>query len=375
MTDQETNDLLIKYKQGTCTEAEKTLLEAWLLSYNEHEVDLSQDHIEKIGNQIYAELPIHIPVKKINLWHGIAAIAAISLLTLTTWHLFDTPIVTKENIIVKDVAPGGNKAILKLENGEIINLSHSKTGVTLQGNEITYTDGTKLATKNQEVNNSTKQSIYTPVGGQYQVILSDGTKVWLNAASSISYPSSFTNAKERIIKLNGEAYFEVAKQVSLNGKRVPFFVKTATQTVEVLGTHFNISSYTDNPSTVTTLVEGSVRVTDQQQKLVLLIPNQQSVVTQNNIIVQKADLETALAWKNGRIEFKDADLKTILKEVSRWYNIEVSYSGALTKRTFNGSVSRQSNLSVLLKILAYNNINFSITQDQHTKINKLIVKP
>lgn len=375
MTDQEAKDLLIKYKEGNCNEAEKILLEAWLLTYNEHEIDLSQEQIEKIGNQIYAELPIHTPVKKINLWHGIAAIAAISLLTISSWYIFDTPIPTKETIIVQDVPPGGNKAILKLENGEIINLSQSKTGVTIQGDQISYTDGTKIETKETPARSSTNQTIHTPVGGQYQVVLSDGTKVWLNAASSITYPASFTNTKERIVVLSGEAYFEVEKKISSNGKRIPFLVKTATQTVEVLGTHFNISSYEDNPSTVTTLVEGSVSVTNNQYKQVLLVPNQQSIVTTNSVFVEKADIETALAWKNGRIEFKDADLKTILKEVSRWYNIEIAYEGTLPKRKFNGSVSRKSNLLVLLKILAYNNINFSITQDQHTKINKLIVKP
>ncbi|TKC00030.1 FecR family protein [Pedobacter cryotolerans] len=369
MTDQEANDLLIKYKQGICTEAEKTLLEAWFLTYNEQDVDLSQEHIKKIGNQIYAELPIPTPVKKINLWTGIAAIAAITLLTIGSWHIFDRYDIPKQQVIAEEIVPGGNKAILTLDNGQTISLNSNKNAIVIIGTGTSYTDGTRIA---KGTNTNAPQTLTTPTGGEYQIILADGTKVWLNAESSLTYPTNFEKVSERHVQLTGEAYFEVKKLAANNGKKVPFYVSTGSQKVEVLGTSFNINSYLDNNNTITTLLEGSVKISKNKNSA-LLKPGQQALVSRNEIKVKDADMETAMAWKNGRIEFKDADLQEIMKQVSRWYNIEVEYQGDIPRRKFNGSISRKSNLSVLLKILAYSDIHFNIVQDNNQ--NKLIVTP
>jgi transmembrane sensor len=369
MTNEEAKKLIEKYNTDQCTEAEKALVEQWFLSFNEHDIDLSQEQIENIGHQIYAELPIAAPVKKINLWTGIAAIAAITLLTIGFWHIFDRHDIPKQQVIAEEIAPGGNKAILTLGNGQTISLNGNKNAIVIIGNGIIYTDGTRVT---KGTNTNATQTLTTPTGGEYQIILADGTKVWLNAESSLTYPTNFEKASERNVQLTGEAYFKVKKLIANNGKKVPFYVSTSSQKVEVLGTSFNINSYLDNNNTITTLLEGSVKVSKNKNSA-LLKPGQQALVSRNEIKVQDADMETAMAWKNGRIEFKDADLKEIMKQVSRWYNIGVEYQGDIPKRKFNGSISRKSNLSVLLKILAYSDIHFSIVQDNNQ--NKLIVTP
>lgn len=364
---EEAKQLLIKYRAGKCTDAEKTLIESSFLHYNEHEIDLSDERIEEIGEHIYAELPISQKDDKIkNLWSSIAAIAAITLLSIGSWHLFDKINLPTKQEIVADVEPGSNKAIITLANGATIKLNGGKNGVVINSKELAYLDGTAVNETNKSAG---KQILSTPNGGQYHIVLSDGTKVWLNASSSLTYAVSFDGAKQRIVELSGEAYFEVA-----HNSKQPFYVKTANQTVEVLGTHFNINSYNDDGNTITTLLEGAVKVSSASSQKAILKPNQQSVVTSNNIKVKTADLETDMAWKNGRIEFKDADIQTIMKQVSRWYDVEVEYSGKISVRKFNGSISRASNLSVLLKILAYSDIRFTIVQGNNST-KKLIVTP
>lgn len=368
MNAEEAKQLFIRYQGGECTEAEKALLEDWYFQYNEHEINITPERIEAIGKLIYKELPIVQPQKKINLWHGVAAIAAIMVLTIGSWYLIDRFALPSKQIIVQDVRPGGNKATLTLANGETLNLSSTKSGIIIEAEKLTYQDGTLIADYSRKNIKSAQQILSTPNGGQYQVILPDGTKVWLNAASTLTYPSSFTDANTRVVALTGEAYFEVAHHLTK-----PFIIKTNLQTVQVLGTHFNINSYNDNGTTITTLTEGSVSVTGLSDKAILK-PGQQSLTTAKNIEVQNADLETDLAWKNGKIEFRDASIQSIMKQVSRWYDIDIAYQGELSNRVFNGSISRDSNLSVLLKILTYSDINFILSQDGHSR-KKLIVKP
>ncbi|MES2418411.1 MAG: FecR domain-containing protein [Bacteroidota bacterium] len=369
MNNEEAKQLLIKYRAGKCTAAEVNLIEGSFMQYNEHEIDISQERIAEIGKQIYTKLPFPQKTgKSRKLWYNAAA-AAILLLSISSWLLFGRSAPQTEQVIVHDVAPGGNRATLTLANGEKINLSNVEDGVVIKANRLTYPDGTAVI---KNISEQLQQTLSTPKGGQYQILLADGTKVWLNAASSLTYPVNFKGKKERIVELQGEAFFEVAPN-----KSHPFLVKTAAQTVEVLGTHFNINSFNDQGSTITTLEEGSVKVTNvgvNGMKKVILKPGQQSLTSKNEIKVQQADLETELAWKNGRIEFKDADLSTIMKQVSRWYDIVIEYQGKVPDRKFNGSISRKSNLSVLLKILAYSDVHFTIAQNPDST-KKLIVKP
>lgn len=367
MNTEEAKQLLIKYNAGKCTEAEKSLVESSFLEFNEQQLDISDEEIIEIGERIYRELPIsRRKALKINLFRSVGAIAAISLLTTGTWIIFDRLNLEPSKQIIQDISPGRNQARITLENGETINLNGAKTTVVVSSKGLVYSDGSTVSTLPQQAG---IQIFSTPKGGQYQIILQDSTKVWLNASSSLKYPISFENANQRSVELIGEAYFEVAPN-----KAKPFLVKSSLQTVEVLGTHFNINDYKDDGNTVTTLLEGSVRIANPSSKQIVLRPNQQSIVGHHGINVQDADLETALAWKNGRLEFKNADIRTILKQASRWYNIEVEYRGEITKRTFDGGISRSSNLSVLLKILAYSGIHFTIERQENLTY-KLIVTP
>jgi ferric-dicitrate binding protein FerR (iron transport regulator) len=212
-------------------------------------------------------------------------------------------------------------------------------------------------------------TITTPRGGQYQVTLSDGTKVWLNAASSIRFPVLFTG-NERKVEITGEAYFEVAKNVSK-----PFKVKTISSEVEVLGTHFNVNAYDDEAVAKTTLLEGLVKVSVPQTggKLAarFLQPGQQSGITKDGRIsvLNNADTEEAVAWKNGRFQFRSADLKSILRQISRWYDVDVVYKGNVDLH-FTGQLTRDDYVSKVFDKLA-------LTGEVHFKIEgkKIIVSP
>jgi transmembrane sensor len=255
----------------------------------------------------------------------------------------------------KDILPGKNKAVLTLANGETLQLSDNKAGVVIDSKKLTYNDGTDVASSKQaQLGNGiapgNEVKLSTPRGGTYQVELPDGTRVWLNAASSLKFPVQFSK-KERRVLLNGEAYFEVAKN-----KQHPFVVETSKQEVKVLGTHFNITGYAEDAATKTTLLEGAVRVTDlggkSSIKDVVLNPGQQSVVAGKQLKVFEVDTEEAVAWKNGTFIFTGQTLNEIMKQVERWYDVEVVFeNNELKTQAFRGTVSRFKNISQLLEVL------------------------
>jgi len=268
--------------------------------------------------------------------------------------------------MVADVAPGGNKAILTLSNGTRISLSDARSGkiANQNGTSVLKTSEGHLVYNSTAASTATTayNSVETPKGGQYQLMLPDGTNVWLNAASSLKYPLSF-NGKERKVELNGEAYFEVAHNQSK-----PFRVVTAHQVVEVLGTHFDINSYTDEPVTRTSLIEGSVSVTSLGSHAKLVIrPGQQSIVSSalpaSAIGVKNIDIDEAVAWKNGYFMFDEESLESILRKIARWYDVDIQYKGleAKNKLFFSGTLSRYSNVSKVLKKL-------ELTESVHFKI-------
>ncbi|TRW21083.1 FecR family protein [Flavobacterium zepuense] len=275
----------------------------------------------------------------------------------------------QENVVVvknrNDIAPGRSVATLTLSDGSKVDLNSIKNGSIAKqsGTTISKTaDGQVIYTNTGKSLALQYNTIETPKGGEYQVVLPDGSKVWLNAASSLKYPTSFSSLKERNVELTGEAYFEVA-----HNKAQPFRVKTAKQTVEVLGTHFNIMAYSNEAGTNTTLLEGSVKVSSGNNAKIIK-PGQEAIVRQD-IKVQEADTDAAIAWKNGRTYFKNTDIPMMMRTISRWYNVEVIYQGEVTHELFTGGISRKSNLSSLVKILASSGIHASIED------HKLIVKP
>ena len=254
-----------------------------------------------------------------------------------------------------DIEPGGNKAVLTLANGKKISLKDVNNGTLAEQADVQITkiaDGqlvyTILPVQQQTPDvEDLYNSIETPKGGRYRVRLPDGTNVWLNAASKLTYPSSFTGHQTRRVELSGEAYFEVAKDIAH-----PFMVKTIKQEVEVLGTHFNISSYEDEPVVKTTLLEGSVKVKGANGIDKVLKPGQQSILTNNDIKVEYINTEQrAVAWKNDQFIFESDDIRYVMRMISRWYNVEVEYVGEIPENKFGGAISRFENVSEVLKSL------------------------
>jgi ferric-dicitrate binding protein FerR (iron transport regulator) len=199
--------------------------------------------------------------------------------------------------------------------------------------------------------------VTTPRGGQYQLLLSDGSKVWLNSASSIRFPVSFAGDTRRV-EVSGEAYFEVAKNPSM-----PFKVDVdGKNEVEVLGTHFNINSYADEGSIKTTLLEGSVKVTSlKTHESKLITPGQQAQLNkEGQITISKADPDKVMAWKNGYFNVDGADTKTVMQLLSRWYDVDVVYEGAIPQREWGGDIEKNLKLSQMLKILEKNNLHFRL---------------
>ena len=286
-----------------------------------------------------------------------------------------------------DLPPGGNKAVLTLADGGQIILDTASNGIiTLQAGAqvIKAADGQiEYQAEKQGTEKIEYNTVSTPVGGQYQLTLSDGTTVWLNAASSLRFPAVFAG-KERRVFITGEAYFEVTHQYDpkalKKGKQVniPFVVDVAGKgTVEVLGTRFNINSYTEEESVKTTLLEGSVSFRSAssenvENKLspVVLSPGQQVILTPDGQVKveDQVNLEKVVAWKNGYFYFSSSTLQEVMNQMARWYNLEVVFEGKITTEKFNGKIQRDLNLSGALKILESNNVHFRIEE------NKLYVK-
>jgi transmembrane sensor len=234
-----------------------------------------------------------------------------------------------------DISPGGNIATLTLADGRKISLTDAKNGQLAEqsGIKISKTADGQLVYNITNAENSSLSLSYntieTPPGGQYQVILPDGSKVWLNSASSLRYPVRFTG-NERKVEISGEAYFEVA-----HNSKMPFRVINSNQIVEVLGTHFNIMAYPDESSTNTTLLEGSVRII-KENKSKIISPGQQTRVKNGDIDVASVDVTQVTAWKEGYFMFKNEDIQSIMRQISRWYNLEVKYQGDIPEKVFGG---------------------------------------
>lgn len=311
-----------------------------------------------IGQEGFYELQPKIVTKK--LWSRISIAAAVLIIMSTAGYLIDAKYFSNTPARIantaKDIAPGKNSAILTLANGKVIDLSSASAGELIQeeGMEAVKTkDGELVYHVQPGVSSDEVQKplniISTPKGGQYQVNLPDGTKVWLNAASVLKFPIQFSR-KERRVLLNGEAYFEVAKD-----KTHPFIVETSKQTVEVLGTHFNINGYATDEVSRTTLLEGLVRVVDLEWNgghRATLKPGQQAEIHKGQFKVLEVDTEGAVAWKNGTFLFTGQTLAEIMKQVERWYDVDVVFENeALRKQAFRGTISRFKNISQLLEVL------------------------
>ncbi len=278
----------------------------------------------------------------------ILLIAAFGIHRITTNEKSKSPSIAK--VVEADVQPGGNKATLTLSDGSIIDLSNVKKGLLKNDNgaainkstdgEIVYVDSGKSDNKIVRYN-----VLSTPKGGQYQVQLPDGSKVWLNAASSLKYPTSFTG-KERTVELRGEGYFEVTKN-----NRQPFKVMMYEQSeVKVLGTNFNVMSYEDEKAKDITLLEGSVRITSGNNNRKLEPGQQAKIISKEIKLFNSVDTEIVTGWKNGQFVFHDADIESIMRQVARWYDVEIKFKANINQH-FNATIFRNEPVSRLLRIL------------------------
>jgi len=335
---------------------------------NPPEVDAA---LKRIHHRLINDISTSMPSRSKTKWtYGIAVAAAVLLFMLIGIWFFTIYTVDRSPAIVNtvDIAPGGNKATLAMENGNTIDLSEVQDGIVI-GREITYLDGTPV--QNRQATGATHESVSqliltTPKGGTYRVTLSDGTNVWLNASSTLRYPSRFAES-ERIVKLEGEAYFDVSKGV-------PFKVVSSGQTVEVLGTQFNVSAYPDEQQVQTTLVEGIVQVAAESQSLSMrLLPGEQSTLIDAHLKKNRADIASVIAWKEGLFSFNETELRVVMNQLSRWYDVTVEYQGTIPVTYYYGAISRQESLANVLDLLRQSGLNFKIDKTGGT--NKVVVLP
>ncbi|RZM30147.1 MAG: FecR family protein [Pedobacter sp.] len=414
------NDLAQKFMKGTATAEEKALLHDWYaleLKADEEVVIVGNEgDQEEMKRRLYASVMRRLEVDEVDemvmgdekrlsgmqLWpngwfrYGAGIAAALAMVVFGVWFFYASrhPEADQDALnaqYANDIKPGSNRATLTLANGKTIALSEAKAGVVIDASTITYSDHTiisetdpKSGSEEQDWSPGGKDlshtfemtSVTTPMGGTYQVMLPDGSRVWLNAASKISFPSQFPEG-ERVVSLQGEAYFEVKKE-----RDRPFIVESPGQSVEVLGTHFNINSYENEGVVRTTLLEGSVRVgksasatrnrnSDDVRKSgsamgiansdvgkraessVVLKPNEQAVLDASaKIKVLEVNPNDVIDWKRGDFVFRGESLENVMRRVSRWYDVEVSYASEdLKSITVGGFVSRSRSISAVLELM------------------------
>jgi transmembrane sensor len=409
--------LIVNHLRGQITVGEAAELQDWLNESGENQLLFDQfkneetldkeleefysgkkNTWEKIQDSISKEKVITLQRHKP--WRIIAAAAAIVFVLLAAGLYFGFKDRSSKNLaltpssqktpLLDDVKPGGNKATLTLGNGKVVVLDNVQNGnvatenginiVKLNDGELTYQAiGSSIAQKKPGLKDLPYNIITTPRGGQYQVVLGDGTKVWLNATSSITYPVAFSGA-ERKVAITGEVYFEVAPSATLSAGKLPFIVQIMNAAgnemgkVDVLGTHFNINAYDDEAVIKTTLLEGSVRIQSLagNRQSAIIKPGQQALLTASNTLQTIDDINTEeiMAWKNGQFMFKSVGIETIMRQAARWYDLEITYDNGKPTDRFTGKISRNVNLSQLLKILEYSEVHFTLLEGKKLVITK-----
>lgn len=380
MTEHEAKQLIDKYLEGKATPDERKLLESWYNQLSQGQSLSDKEDFEHLSEELWQKTlvaaKLRSPERKIfRYWPGAAVAACISIFILAGIHLTTghkqarLTRVDPHTLPSREILPGSNKAILILAGGKQISLTEEKKGQIAKernatvnktaGGQITYiTSGNGSS--------PVLNTLVTPRGGQYTVVLADGTKVTLNAASSLVYPVQF-NGASREVELTGEGYFEVA-----HDPKKPFRVKSNGQTIEVLGTHFNVNCYNNEPYIKTTLLEGSIKLTSGNSEVVLKPGQQSRFDPHKKVPIRTEDVNTdeAVAWKNGLFQFKASSIEEVMREAERWYNVDVNYIGNEPGIRISGSMSRKVSFSGFVKLLAFEGVKFSIKDHQVTIINQ-----
>lgn len=351
ITTEELN-ILYRYCQINENEAE---LDAVIKNYFESDVSLSPETldgdsgIEELKNNSWKCIDERINKHSSSgSWFSsvrfkLAIAACLLILGAFSFYMIGRSTADKPEVAnFQDILPGKNQAKLIVPNGKVYNLSDEKDEIFSDQSSVRYKDGNMLT----DVSSNEVITLLTPRGGQYKLTLSDGSRIWLNAESSLSYPTVFSG-KERVVELKGEAYFEVA-----HNNKQPFIVKTAEQKVKVLGTSFNINAYDNEDRTITTLVTGRVQINDKvDRKLKLLSPSQQAVNNGSDISIENVDADLYTSWKDGKFRFRSTPLPDVLRQIERWYDLQIDYTGVPHTIKIHASMNRNSNLSTLLHAL------------------------
>lgn len=365
MDEEKIRQLLVEYQKGTLSPENRLILEAWYTKKATEPVDTMDDQQlrARLGRLRQAVMEKTEPHRRLNR-PVVFAVAASVLLFIVSGLIFFQPRRDMDQPL-EDVMPGGNKAILITGGGQVINLNEEKGSIVVGDSGIAYHDGTPV------LGRSDRYTVQTPNGGRYHVTLPDGSQAWLNAASSLHYPANFENDR-RVVDLQGEAYFEISHQ-SFNGKRIPFLVKSQGQEIKVLGTSFNVSAY-HNEQLITTLFDGKISVSAaHHENPAVLAPGQETVLTATGMEIRKANLASTIAWKEGKFRFDQTELRDVMQQLSRWYDLEIVYRGEIPRKTFYGVVSRDHTLARVLDLLKESGVNFKI--EKSGTRNKLIVFP
>jgi len=379
--------LINNFEEGLLNENEFHELLDWYNSFDDSETIISgQELIEStdIKTRMYAnilkkaEIPIttnpkeYIAKSYFYKWNSVAA--AVVLLSIALWwglqqhHNHKINQVTFKSELIQH---GINKANLKLADGTIVELKDISGGLITEG-YLKYSDGTSVldSYSSKSITVNSWLELETPKGGTYQVTLADGTQVWLNAGSQLWYPAHFIPEEDRLVKVQGEAYFKVKQLFNSKGEKIPFRVKANRQVVEVLGTEFNISDYQQLKYTHTTLIEGKVSI-ENQGKSTLLKPNEQWIQLKTGSTLKKqVDTKSITAWKDNKFNFANKSFEEVFNEIGLWYNITIIYQGNIPDVELLGDAYRNSDFSLILRLLEVSKVDYILDAPNR----KLIIK-
>jgi ferric-dicitrate binding protein FerR (iron transport regulator) len=351
--------LIDQVNKGVATSEELAEYDAYLNRLTEHPVEwdaagLGEEAQTREELRALINRQVGQPtIRHIRLWPRIAAAASIIVILSAGGYLLlhkESPKQETATLIKNDIAPGHNQATLTLANGRKIILTKGLSGKLARQGQTQINviqDNVVYNASNQTDKQISYNTLSTARGEQspYPLILADGTKVWLNAESSITFPTAF-NSPERLVKVTGEAFFEV-----VHNDKQPFKVQTPQEIIEDIGTQFDVKAYVDEPATKTTLLEGAVKIAPNKIAAAMLKPGEQAILSPNGLEISKANLTKAVAWKNEEFRFADDDIRTIMRELARWYDIEVVYKGEVTDEVFYAKLSRHRNISAALRVL------------------------
>lgn len=375
MEKEKLSELLEKIESGTATAEELAMYNRLYMHFQKVEEwdTTTMGERAAIEEELYAKITegIEVPSKRTRSYPFFKYAAAAAIFMAISagvyfYKLNNSPDASKQASKmagISDRAPGGNKATLTLANGTKISLTDATNGDLVKQSNISITktaDGQLVykispTAKNQDNAAPEFNSIATPNGGQYQILLSDGSKVWLNDASSLKFPTVFVG-ETRNVELTGEAYFEVSEN-----KKMPFTVNANGTKVLVLGTHFNVMAYQDEQVFKTTLLEGAVKLI-HADAVAFLKPGQQGTITEGGSAfkVREGNIASAMAWKNGYFLLDNSSLPQLMRQISRWYDVDVVYATTLKDHEFVGEVSRKYSLRKILKILELSGVTFKL---------------